>query len=153
MNGGNQYCLAIGLGATSRINGKRYARPRNMSDYISWLNKEKEKLRTSAKDYIAPWTPLDMENGNIVIDDDEKLDTLLDIIMTRLRTKEGLDLTWIETEYGPKHVDAILKGAKLSLDLGLAKTDSNTLCLIDPSGYLFSNNILSNIFLEIYNLT
>ena len=152
MNGDEHYFLAIGLGATSRINGKRYARPRNMSDYISWLNKEQKRLNADANDYVAPWISVNTEY-DITKDDDEKLDTLLDIIMTRLRTKEGLDLTWIKTEYGPKCVDAILKGAKLGLDLDLAETDSNTLRLIDPSGFLFSNNILSSIFLEIYNIT
>jgi len=79
----------------------------------------------------------------------------MDVIMTRLRTSDGLNLDIIESLYGKETVHTILKGAQMAIDLKLAtithEVDRNThriLKLSDPDGFLFSNTILSNIFLE-----
>ena len=138
---------AVGLGATSSIAGKRYARPRTMIDYIRWIDEQ----------VIAP-RPAFLPNDDEVecsID----LDSLTDIIMTRLRTSDGLDLDWIRDNVpgGQDVVEMIMKGAGMALDLGLAehvRSESDggilgSLRLVDPSGFLFSNSIISSIFVEL----
>ena len=85
------------------------------------------------------------------IDDEEEDEALAEIVMTRLRTSDGLDLSWIEKKFGKSKVDAILQGMELGLDLDLASLDLDTNCLklSSPDGFLFSNTILSNVFVEL----
>jgi oxygen-independent coproporphyrinogen-3 oxidase len=135
---------AFGLSATSSFGGKRFARPRQMSQYINWVQEVKEGVVKHGS--LPPWLPDH-------IDQEDKDDVLLDTIMTRLRTKEGLDLDELKRfSNNDSLVELILKGAKEGIDLGLAelvtKNDgSHILRLIDPDGYLFSNTIISNIFM------
>ena len=142
---------AIGLGATSSVGGNRFARPRTMADYIEWVLDQKEKVETEKE--IPSW----LEAGE---DDAEEEGLLTDVIMTKLRTREGLDLNWIRNEniLGQSKADAVLRGAELALDMDLAKReqyDDNNydyLRLEDPDGFLFSNNIISQIFVELDEL-
>ena len=80
-------------------------------------------------------------------------DLLTDVIMTRLRTAEGLDLAWLRDSVTDGHakVGAVLRGADLALGMGLAEHDAGTdhLRLVDPDGFLFSNSIISQIFVEL----
>jgi oxygen-independent coproporphyrinogen-3 oxidase len=137
--GANWY--AVGLGATSSVNGARFSRPRAMQDYIDWVQEQKEKT-------IPDWL-VDQHDVN-------ELDRLTDIVMTRLRTSDGLDLDFVEQEYGQAKLDCILHGAQLGLDLGLAhqllSKDPDKLGMLrlkDPEGFLFSNSIISSIFVEL----
>ncbi len=138
---------AIGLGSTSSIAGKSLARPRLMSDYIDWVEHQ-EQCET------PEWLP-----GG---DDDEagtaatRFERFTDLIMTRLRTSDGLDLSRVKESYinGEGLVLAILKGANLGLELGLVQqfrspNGSEMLRLVDPNGFLYSNTIISNIFFEL----
>lgn len=95
------------------------------------------------------------DNGSA---NDNDLDLLTDIVMTRLRTSDGLDLDWFRDNVpdGEAVVEKIMKGARLGLDLGLAEhnqseleTSMGTLRLVDPDGFLFSNSIISSIFVEL----
>ena len=174
---------AVGLGATSNVDGGRYARPRAMSDYISWTEELGRRAvaataGTAAGDARAtnttttgaapasPWlrggTGVDAGGHRRDVDDDDDDDDdddrLLDIVMTRLRTSEGLDLDWIagHDNYDGTHVEAVLRGFELALDLKLGRRDAGasggtygSIRLNDPKGFLFSNHIISNIFLEL----
>lgn len=137
---------AVGLGATSSVGGKRFARPRTMIDYRKWVDEE----ATAPRPVFLP----DEQAAASYTD----LDSLTDIVMTRLRTSDGLDLDWIRDHVpdGQDVVAMIMKGASLGLDLGLAEhVRSNSdgtlgsLRLVDPGGFLFSNSIISSIFLEL----
>lgn len=136
---------SIGLGSTSSLNCVRYARPRALSDYISWTR----KLTKSSK---PPWL-LSTEQTS----DKESERKLLDIVMTRLRTSDGLDLDQIagQTQFKEAHVDSILRGFQLAIDLDLGTINTSgdhkygLMRLKDPNGFLFSNNIISNIFMEL----
>ena len=136
--------LAVGLGATSSVKGMRFARPRALSDYVSWVDTEASALRPA----FVP------QYGS---SDDIDFDLLTDIIMTRLRTSDGLDLDWIMENVtdGQEVVEKIMKGALLGLDLGLAENVElesgglGSLRLVDPVGFLFSNSIISSIFVEL----
>lgn len=135
------HVLAFGLGATSFVHGNRYARPRALTDYVAWVKNGGTRDAHRARDEACPNT----------------LDWLTDVIMTRLRTSDGLDLDWIKDNVpnGDVVVEQILTGASLGLELGLAarhihkKKSLGTLRLADPDGFLFSNSIISSIFVEL----
>jgi len=132
---------AVGMGAASSINGKRFTRPKQIAEYIQWVNQES-----------MDWLP---EANDTLVD----MDQILDVIMTRLRTKEGLNMSWIEQQNDDTLVKQIWNGAQLGLDLNLLTkihkpTSSSTkpdviLQPVDPDGFLFSNTIISNIFAEL----
>ncbi len=114
--------FAVGLGATSFVEKTLVARPRQMNDYIEWVDDNK---------YLASAhiEPRDKEDDSI----DE--DFLSDLLLKRLRTIDGLDLRWLEINYGSEIVEKVLEGAKLGLDLELAEhIDDEILRLKDPEG-------------------
>jgi hypothetical protein len=84
-------------------------------------------------------------------------ENLLDIVMTRLRTSDGLDLDWIagQRQFNEAHIESILRGFQLAIDLDLGTISASgdhshgIIRLRDPDGFLFSNNIISNIFMEL----
>jgi oxygen-independent coproporphyrinogen-3 oxidase len=132
----NGQWYAFGLGSTSFINGVLTARPRTLADYIEWVQTKSSNatLEPTASD----------------------TDLLMDTILKRLRTSEGLSLDWIRQRF-PQHKDdritrAVMKGAQLGIDLGLASAEDDILILKDPSGFLYSNSIISSIFAEIENV-
>jgi hypothetical protein len=174
----------VGLGATSCIGNKRYSRPRQLADYEQWVHTQSNiynnhHLQQGLGAWKPPWvggTGSGSGSGDINKDDDQVLgvdahvdiDTagLDDIVLTRLRTADGLDLDWVRREYGDEVVKQILVGAELALDLGLAlhshrqkdteEADADAdvdvaenLSLTDPEGFLFSNTIISTIFAEL----
>jgi len=132
---------AVGLGGTSFVNGTLTARPRALADYRGWVQ---DQAQGRVK-----------ENGKM-----DKDDILTDVILKRLRTADGLDLQWVEQNFGKDCVQKILSGADLGLELGLMTLDNNKgsdiaiaspeiLRLVDPDGFLYSNNLISNIFVEL----
>jgi oxygen-independent coproporphyrinogen-3 oxidase len=116
-----------------------------MKDYIDWVSEQAK---------VAPqvaWLP--EETRSYQSEDDSDLDRITDVIMTRLRTSEGLDMAWVDKNI-PGGRQAILQGASLGLELGLAELvqrydGGEFLRLVDPEGFLFSNSIISSIFVEL----
>jgi len=138
----NGQWFALGLGATSFIEKKSVARPREMSDYIEWVERGEERTPSDNNE--------DGHIGDEADDTDNDEDFLSDLLLKRLRTIDGLDLSWLEANHGSDIVDQVLEGAKLGLDLELAEhTDDNILRLKDPDGLLYSNFIISSIFAEL----
>lgn len=153
---------ALGLGATSCIDKLRYARPKALSDYIEWTEVVKDKM--------SLWSSMAIDDNNGHFEDgmlppwfDENQSweqVLEDIIMTRLRTKEGLDLNWIVNQVkGEEILKCIIRGSKLGFELGMVKRDIDKikridrLYLSDPKGFLFSNSIISSIFAEVSTIS
>ena len=143
---------AVGLGATSCVDKRRYARPRSMSDYIVWTKMLKKNMNDNASSTSAKKLP-------VWTDEEESWEhDLEDVIMTRLRTKDGLNLNWIlEQDNGQSIYDNILQGSKLGFDLDLIRieksgpgNDDDVLRLNDPKGFLYSNSIISSIFAELF---
>lgn len=140
--------FAVGLGSTSKLKGKVFARERTLSDYITWV-------KTLSNGESLDWFPTEIDS----VDEEDEDEYVLDTIMTRLRTKDGLDMNWAFNTGGDELLGSILRGAKLGLDLGLAEIvtsnpdkgdiDKGILRLKDPDGFLFSNNIISEIFAEL----
>jgi oxygen-independent coproporphyrinogen-3 oxidase len=130
---------AVGLGATSFVNGRITERPRTLADYQRWV----DRLDHNPNDD-------DDETGSSLVCE---LDFLMDHVLKRLRTSEGLSLDWILERFGSPSRNAIVKGAELGMDLHLAFIDeSNRLRLKDPDGFLYSNSIISSIFVELENV-
>jgi coproporphyrinogen III oxidase-like Fe-S oxidoreductase len=138
---------ATGLGATSFLENHRFARPRAMADYISWVT----NMATHQNEKLFDWLPVPQAEAN----EEGKVDAdrLTDVILTRLRTKDGLDLKWLESTYSQDIVDSVVRGAELGLEMGLAQLvedeHAKLLRLVDPKGFLFSNYIISSIFVEL----
>jgi oxygen-independent coproporphyrinogen-3 oxidase len=115
---------AVGLGATSFVDKELVARPRGMHDYIEWVHEENAPSSSTTKQEDGE----EEEEGTCE-------DLLSDLLLKRLRTIDGLDLNWLETNYGSDIVKEVLRGAQLGLDLELAEhTDDNFLQLADPHG-------------------
>jgi coproporphyrinogen III oxidase-like Fe-S oxidoreductase len=146
--------FAVGLSATSSVNGKRFARPRTMADYIQWVESQHQNGLEGNKSPEFDWMP-----AQGTINQEDKDDIILDTIMTRLRTIEGLDLNWIASkDNGNELLECVMRGSELGLELGLAEivpghlansVDRGFLRLTDPQGFLFSNNVISSIFAEL----
>ena len=154
---------AFGLGATSYRNGLLQARPKTFYDYLQWVDQftrgpENDTTTTTGHDEHASSV-----KGEFEAHVPEELDYLMDIVLKRLRTMEGLSLEWVRSSFGRRgndYVHAICQGAQLAIDLGLAviephkemnndQTTATTLRLVDPKGFLFSNTIISSIFVEL----
>lgn len=141
--------LGIGLGATSSIKGNRFVRPRQLSDYTKWVSDQQELMQ---QEKMPDW-----EISNDMFDDDcgGDVDFLTDTILTRLRTSEGLNLYQLRSDHGDEAYHSVMRGAQLAIDLNLAVTfydtesHQNHLRLVDPEGFLFSNTIISTIFVEL----
>lgn len=134
--GYNTTWYAAGLGATSSVQGKLQARPRALADYIEWVQEDDQPANSS-------------ENGGEMDPRESIVDRLQDLVMTRMRTKEGLDLDWVRKCYGSVFADAILKGACLEELPELVVYEPPALRLVDSKGFMFSNSILSSIFVAL----
>ena len=123
----NDAFYGFGLGATSKVHGRRLARPRKMKAYEDWVERGAEEGEGS--------------HGEIQGQEKEEED-LLDSIMLSLRLSSGLDLLSLDAEIASKVVAAVKDHAKE----GLVVLDDKSLRLKDPEGYLLSNTIISDIF-------
>lgn len=138
---------ALGMGATSFVDGHLTSRPRKLVDYVNWVDlqvKQQQGLtwRTTSTEPSEP-------SDSAVLSDSE---LLTDVVLKRLRTSEGLSLEWVRHRFpkdGDSYVQSILKGAQLGLELGLASHGQGVLKLVDPGGFLYSNTIISGIFAEL----
>lgn len=146
---------AVGLGATSSVGGTRFARPRALSDYVAWTaGLERCSGVGAGPAENPPWL---RSKPSGVEDSTGEDDELVDVVMTRLRTSDGLDLDWVagRGDNGEANVEAILRGFDLALELDLGTRESGhggkhgCIRLNDPRGFLFSNDIISSIFAEL----
>jgi len=69
--------------------------------------------------------------------------------MTRLRTREGLDLGYVEERHGKDVREGVERGAEFAVNAGIAVVEEDTLRLEDPDGFLFSNTVVRQIFYEL----
>jgi coproporphyrinogen III oxidase-like Fe-S oxidoreductase len=142
---------AFGLGATSYVNRSLFARPRTLFDYQNWVAQIPSYGNTTMH---HPSTSTNIESSH-----DVNLDLLMNVVLKRLRTSEGLCLNWIQRTFstykkpqlGKLYVDAILSGTKLAMDLGFATFDEEEkiIRLNQPDGFLYSNTIISDIFIAL----
>lgn len=140
----NRPCYGFGMGATSYIEGRRVGRPRTRREYRQWVH----DLERYGPPDTAPESPLEL---------------LLDRLMVGLRLAEGVDLSgysdgiwqqllaclqpylkkgWVILEPSP------VRG-RVESTVGVP---ARRLRLSDPEGFLFSNQVLVDIFNHLNNL-
>ena len=128
----------FGMGATSYLGGKRYARSRTRREYYAWL----ESLTETPND-LTPTPPID------------PIDQLLETLMLGLRLKEGVNLSAIAEQFGSQAVKQILVSLQPYIDkqwVQLTKPNGKEwgqLKLSDPEGFLFSNCIIAQLFQDV----
>ncbi|MEM9449491.1 MAG: radical SAM family heme chaperone HemW [Cyanobacteria bacterium P01_E01_bin.6] len=143
----NRPYYGFGMGATSYVLGQRVSRPRTRADYAQWVD------------------ALVAQGGIIHHPDTTAQDALLDTLMLGMRLAEGIDLDVLRHQFGDRPVDVLIeclaphvqKGwVAMSSEEGVGNAIGNSLDteklpqrarFTDPEGFLFSNVVLSDIFL------
>lgn len=128
----NQPYFGFGMGAASYVNNKRYTRPRTRQEYFDFVRQ------------------LQQNQGYIEVDTTEKTDQLLETLMLGLRLQEGVNLTDIEVNFGQNIVSRILHCLQpyIKDNWVIFSESNNNLKLTDPDGFLYSNTVLSSLFVE-----
>lgn len=135
----------FGMGAASYVEWCRFTRPRTRQEYFSWVQQ------------------LIDADGVLDCPETSRTDILLETLMLGLRLADGLNLSDLKRRFGETALEQIFislepyynKGwveivnatgkAIESLDTNLLSLDSQ-LRLTDPEGFLFSNQVLADLF-------
>lgn len=108
---------------------------------LYWTDKPYIGLGASAHSYDKKkrqWNVADVEQYILAISqgripsEDEFIDQQTrynDMITTRLRTREGIDLTWMKSVFGAELYDYLLRNATPMIERGLLKIDTDHLHL------------------------
>lgn len=162
-----QPCLGFGMGAASYIHNRRYTRPAKLPLYQTWLNRlESEGLDAASYTDDVEDDDDDDEGGS-----DKGIDTvsvsaestdrpdILEVVMLALRTSDGLNLITLGQEYGVDAVQRVLTAVDPFVSRGLVAVGHNnsdsdsssctSVRLVDPDGFLLSNDIISSVFVEL----
>ena len=75
-------------------------------------------------------------------------DALLDMVMLRLRTADGLDVGRVEAAFGAAAAADVRRGLAPHVQRGLAVWDEggHVVRLTDPDGFLVSNDVIADVF-------
>lgn len=135
---------AFGMGASSYINTRRVTRPRKFNAYLGWVEKFSQQRKEQQEQGTTTLPHLDAPPAT-------QEDILTDAIMLQLRKSQGLDLESIKRTYtyGSAIVDAVLNVANTHRERGFVEYNDGYLRLVDPEGFLFSNDVISDIFVEL----
>lgn len=128
---------AVGLGATSFVQGKLQARPKTLADYHNWVeallvgdtNNTQQQQHQQQQRKEEEGGGGDEESSTVALttgkttseEEEEEADLLTDWIMKRLRTSDGLDLDWVEERFGTDVRNTVVQGAALGLELDMAE--------------------------------
>lgn len=66
--------------------------------------------------------------------------------MLGLRLQEGLDLATLRQRFGPARVEQALRRLDPYFEKGWASCEGGRLRLIPPEGWLFSNEVIAELF-------
>jgi len=132
----NQPYYGFGMGAASYTQQQRFTRPRKRQEYFEWV----ESLAASG--------------GVIGVPKNTNTDVLLETLMLGLRLAEGLPVEDLEQQFGESVVQQILACLASDKFLGWVELPSphrsdRRIRLSDPEGFLFSNVILSALWVEL----
>jgi len=130
----------FGMGATSYLQGERFARPRKTWEYYEWVEEQRAEVREQRT-----------EDSSVGRSPD-----LLDTVMLGLRLAEGLDVEKLIEAFGEGAIAQLWQGLKSYVEQGLVDLSSEfqpdtmprsgRLRLTDPEGFLLSNVVLTAIF-------
>lgn len=142
------------------MNGSRFTRPRQLKQWEAYVDSLDKPPSTNM---------LQMPTASA--EGLDSVDRLLDAIMLSLRLKRGVDLQWLHSSFGEERVRQVLLAMPTHIAEGRAEivgggrawscdealhnlscSDSGemlALRLTDPHGFLTSNDIISDVFLQI----
>lgn len=143
----NRPFYGFGMGAASYLQGQRFTRPRTRRAYYAWV----QELIQSG----GIW-----EGSELC-----EVDVLLETLMLGLRLAEGVSLSQLLEKFGAKTLDAISTTlqpyyqqgwVEVVGEDGIGRNWHHTqplpmdgqLKLTDPEGFLFSNQILADLFAQ-----
>ncbi|AFZ47367.1 coproporphyrinogen III oxidase, anaerobic [Cyanobacterium stanieri PCC 7202] len=128
----NQPYYGFGMGAASYTDKKRFSRPRTRKEYFEFVQQ------------------LIANQGKIHWETTNHTEELLDTLMLGLRLKKGVNLVSIKKQFGQETITQIIDTLKPYLDrkLVILSSDETHLKLSDPEGFLYSNSILTPLFLK-----
>ena len=138
--------FAFGLGAASYVEGERFSRPSKIGKYYEWVKGQSDEATVGS-----------FEPGG-----ETEEDALLNTVMLRLRTADGLDMGSFSSRFGGEAAATVLSSLEKHLKSGLViqcqrlpgslpltcqhEACNHRLRLSDPNGFLLSNDIISDVF-------
>ncbi len=145
----NQPFYGFGMGAASYLQGQRFTRPRKTREYYQWVSEQSGVASSSVTSDLCTAD-----------------DLLLDTLMLGLRLAEGVNLQKLVTQFGWQILPKIAKGLHAHQQRGWIETvgiawtaiasdvphslpSEARLRLTDPEGFLFSNQVLADLFAEL----
>jgi putative oxygen-independent coproporphyrinogen III oxidase len=126
----------FGMGATSYLQGDRFARPRKTREYYKWVN---ERMKD--------------EGGRMKVDHPSSLilhpfELLLDTLMVGLRLREGVSVVRLTEQFGEAVMKRVYDRLQPYEKNGWVTITTDRIYLTDPEGFLFSNVVLTDLFEE-----
>lgn len=121
---------AFGLGAASYVDSVRFSRPSKLGEYYKWV-----------QGLSGPEA-----EGRISELRETEEDALLNTVMLRLRTADGLNLGSFSSRFGDEAAKTVLSSLQKHLKSGLVLHSNQRVRLSDPHGFLLSNDIISDVF-------
>jgi oxygen-independent coproporphyrinogen-3 oxidase len=121
----NRPYYGFGMGAASYTGGRRFTRPRTRKEYFAWV--------AGGRAFGVPVTG--------------EIDRLLETLMLGLRLAEGVNLGAIERDFGSEVKNSMIEVLQPHIRRDLVILDGDkTIRLTDPEGFLFSNQVLTDLF-------
>ncbi|MCJ2543387.1 radical SAM family heme chaperone HemW [Thermostichus vulcanus] len=120
----NRPYFGFGMGSVGYEGGRRIQQPKTLYDYFEQVK--------------AGIHPLPPETASE--------EAWMDTLMLGLRLEEGLDLAHLQASFGDRKVEQALDRLDPYFEKGWASCDGGRLRLIPPHGWLFSNEILKDLF-------
>jgi putative oxygen-independent coproporphyrinogen III oxidase len=127
----NRPFYGVGMGATSYIEKCRIDRPRKLRDYFEAIDAWRDRGIVPTAAPCAPNTEL------------------FDTLMQGLRLAEGISLDRLRQNYGEALVETVLECLQPYFQKGWAKIAGDRqayLMLSIPDGWLFSNEVIADLF-------
>jgi len=135
---------AFGMGASSYVQRRRVTRPKKIQQYMAWVERFSDMVEQETNCQVLP---------HLDAPESTPEDMLTDMVMLQLRKSSGLHLDSIlkQYEHGQLIVDTIIESLTENIEKGLVEYDKEkqVIKLLDPQGFLFSNDVISDIFVAL----
>jgi len=159
----NRPFYGFGMGATSYLNGERFARPRKTWEYYEWVETQGKRQKGEGRKDRGEGRDIGEVGSQKQAGECESAPDVLDTVMLGLRLAEGLEIARLIELFGESAIVRLWKCLQPYLAQGLVaiapapqsdciltsgNLTSGKLKLTDPEGFLFSNVVLTAIFEE-----
>lgn len=128
----NEPYYGFGMGAASYVDKKRFSRPRTRKEYFEFVEQ------------------LIINKGEIDWEITDSTEELLDTLMLGLRLQKGVNLVSLKKRFGQETITQIIDTLNpyIKRQWAILSSDKTTLRLSDPEGFLYSNSILTPLFMK-----